>query len=179
MSRCASRRKPSTAEKSRTIRIVSARHAARPVHSPHSASILDLALPHYRTAPGRIPATNRAAWYPTAHSCATSDTNESLHPIRFQIELQHAAINQPGNQSAGTKHQRLVCRSGNKPVRAHALAESNRYGIPRRMRAQHQTQMTVHVRKSNRGMKQQQQSNKTTKGEAKGEARRIEVAQLS
>jgi hypothetical protein len=29
-----------------------------------------------------------------------------------------------------------------------------RYGIPRRMRAQHQTQMTVHVRKLNRGMKQ-------------------------
>ena len=96
MSRCASRRKPSTAEKSRTIRIVSARHAAR----PHSASILDLALPHYRTAPGRIPATNRAAWYLTAHSCATSDTNESLHP---EIELRNAAINQPGNQSATTK----------------------------------------------------------------------------
>ncbi len=33
--------------------------------------------------------------------------------------------------------------------------------IPRRMRAQHQTQMTVHVRKLNRGMKQQ--SSKTTK----------------
>ncbi len=31
-----------------------------------------------------------------------------------------------------------------------------RYVIPRRMRAQHQTQMTVRVRKSNRGMKQQQ-----------------------
>ena len=29
-----------------------------------------------------------------------------------------------------------------------------RYGIPRRMRAQHQTTMTVHVRKLNRGMKQ-------------------------
>jgi hypothetical protein len=26
------------------------------------------------------------------------------------------------------------------------------HGIPRRMRAQHQTQMTVHVRKLNRGM---------------------------
>ncbi len=31
---------------------------------------------------------------------------------------------------------------------------SVRYGIPRRMRAQHQTTMTVHVRKLNRGMKQ-------------------------
>ena len=31
---------------------------------------------------------------------------------------------------------------------------SVRYGIPRRMRAQHQTMMTVHVRKLNRGMKQ-------------------------
>ena len=30
-----------------------------------------------------------------------------------------------------------------------------RYGIPRRMRAQNQTKMTVRVRKSNRGMKQQ------------------------
>ncbi len=33
---------------------------------------------------------------------------------------------------------------------------SVRYGIPRRMRAQHQTTMTVHVRKLNRGMKNQQ-----------------------
>ena len=33
-----------------------------------------------------------------------------------------------------------------------------RYGIPRRMRAQHQTQMTVHVRKLNRGMNNNQQS---------------------
>ena len=31
---------------------------------------------------------------------------------------------------------------------------SVRYGIPRRMRAQHQTTMTVHVRRLNRGMKQ-------------------------
>ncbi len=30
-----------------------------------------------------------------------------------------------------------------------------RYGISRRMCAQHQTRMTVHVRKLNRGMKQQ------------------------
>ena len=30
-----------------------------------------------------------------------------------------------------------------------------RYGTPRRMRGQHQTKMTVRVRKSNRGMKQQ------------------------
>ena len=110
-----SRRKPSTAEKSRTIRIVSARHAAR----PPSASILDLALPHYRTAPGRIPATNRAAWYPTAHSCATSDTNESLHP---EIELRNAAINQPGNQSATTKQQQLASRSGNRRSRTHAIS---------------------------------------------------------
>ena len=35
-----------------------------------------------------------------------------------------------------------------------------RYSIPRRMRAQHQAQMTVRVRKSNRGMKQ---ASKTTK----------------
>ena len=108
--------------KSRTIRIVSARHAAR----PPSASILDLALPHYRTAPGRIPATNRAAWYPTAHSCATSDTNESLHP---EIELRNAATNQPINQSARTKQQQLTSRSGNKPVRTHAFAESNTISI--------------------------------------------------
>ena len=31
-----------------------------------------------------------------------------------------------------------------------------RYGIPRRMRAQHQTTMTVRVRKLNRGMNNQQ-----------------------
>jgi hypothetical protein len=39
------------------------------------------------------------------------------------------------------------------------------------MRAQHQTQMTVHVRKLNRGMKQQQsinQSSKTTKAGPRG-----------
>ena len=35
-----------------------------------------------------MPATNGPAWYPTAHSCATTDTNESLHP---EIELQHVA----------------------------------------------------------------------------------------
>jgi hypothetical protein len=35
---------------------------------------------------------------------------------------------------------------------------SVRYGIPRRMRAQHQTTMTVHVRKLNRGMNNNQQS---------------------
>ncbi len=39
-----------------------------------------------------------------------------------------------------------------------------RYGITQRMRAQHQTQMTVHVRKSNHGMKQQSiKASKTTK----------------
>jgi hypothetical protein len=81
----------SAAEESHTIRIVSARHAAR----PPSASILNLALPHYRTAPARIPVTTGAAWYLTAHSSATSDSNESLHP---EIELQHVAINQPINQ---------------------------------------------------------------------------------
>ena len=44
-----------------------------------------------------------------------------------------------------------------------------RYGIPRRMRAQHQTQMTVHVRKLNRGMKQSnQQASKTTKAGPRG-----------
>ena len=38
-----------------------------------------------------------------------------------------------------------------------------RYGIPRRMRAQNQTKMTVRVRKSNRGMNNQQskQNNKS------------------
>ena len=49
---------------------------------------------------------------------------------------------------------------------------SVRYGIPRRMRAQHQTQMTVRVRKLNRGMKQQQQqsikASKTTKAGPRG-----------
>ena len=67
-------------------------------------------------------ATKGPAWYQTAHSCATSDTNESLHP---EIELQHATINQPSNQSARTKQQQLICRSGNKPVRTHAFSESN------------------------------------------------------
>ncbi len=46
-----------------------------------------------------------------------------------------------------------------------------RYGIPRRMRAQHQTQMTVRVRKLNRGMKQQStinQASKTTKAGPRG-----------
>ncbi len=38
-----------------------------------------------------------------------------------------------------------------------------RYGIPRRMCAQHQTQMTVHVRKLNRGMKQQSKQAKQQK----------------
>ena len=42
---------------------------------------------------------------------------------------------------------------------------SVRYGIPRRMRAQHQTQMTVRVRKLNRGMNNNQsiKASKTTK----------------
>ncbi len=35
------------------------------------------------------------------------------------------------------------------------------YGIPRRMRAQRQTQMTVHVRKLNRGMNNQQSINQS------------------
>ena len=38
-----------------------------------------------------------------------------------------------------------------------------RYGIPRRMRAQQPTRMTVHVRKSNRGMKQQSINNQQAK----------------
>jgi hypothetical protein len=38
-----------------------------------------------------------------------------------------------------------------------------RYGIPRRMRAQHQTQMTVHVRKLNRGMNNQSINNQSIK----------------
>ncbi len=38
-----------------------------------------------------------------------------------------------------------------------------RYGISRRMCAQHQTQMTVHVRKLNRGTNNNQQSIKTSK----------------
>jgi hypothetical protein len=42
-----------------------------------------------------MPATKGAAWHPTAHSCATSDTNESLHP---EVELQHVA-NQSTKQS--------------------------------------------------------------------------------
>ena len=70
-------------------------------------------------APGRIPATNRAAWYPTAHSCATSDTNESVNP---EIELRNAAINQLGNQSATTKQQKLASRSGNRQARTHAIS---------------------------------------------------------
>ena len=42
---------------------------------------------------------------------------------------------------------------------------SVRYGIQRRMRAQHQTQMTV--RKLNRGMKQQQSINQSINQQAK------------
>ena len=38
-----------------------------------------------------------------------------------------------------------------------------RYGITRRMRAQHQTQMTVHVRKLNRGMNNQPSINQQAK----------------
>ena len=38
-----------------------------------------------------------------------------------------------------------------------------RYSIPRRMRAQHQAQMTVRVRKLNRGMNNQQSINKASK----------------
>jgi hypothetical protein len=79
-------------------------------------------LPNYRTAPARISGTKGAAWYLTAHSCATSDTNESLHP---EIELQHAGINHPTNQAARTKQQQLVCRSRNKLARTNVLAESN------------------------------------------------------
>ena len=89
MSMCASRQKPSAAEKSASFP-----HAM--LHAPVRLN-LDLALPNGRNAPGRMPATKRPAWYPTAHSCATSDTNESLHP---EIELQHVAIHQPSNQSA-------------------------------------------------------------------------------
>ncbi len=46
-----------------------------------------------------------------------------------------------------------------------------RYGIPRRMRAQYPTRMTVHVRKLNRGMKQsinQSTTSKTTKAGPRG-----------
>ncbi len=42
-----------------------------------------------------MPATKGAAWYPTAHSCTTSDTNESSHP---EVELQRVA-NQSTKQS--------------------------------------------------------------------------------
>jgi hypothetical protein len=38
-----------------------------------------------RNAPGRMPATKGPAWYPTAHSCATSDTNASLHPDSYSM----------------------------------------------------------------------------------------------
>jgi hypothetical protein len=38
---------------------------------------------------------------------------------------------------------------------------SVRYGIPRRMRAQHQTTMTVYVRKLNRGMNNQSTINQS------------------
>jgi hypothetical protein len=97
--------------------------------------------------------------------------------------------NQPGSHSARSKQQQLACRSGNKPARSHAFAESNTisselaphahrplesgprtapltqrvgshpshercsmvsHGVTRRMHAQHQTEMTVHVRKLNR-----------------------------
>ncbi len=73
-------------------RIVSARHAARPPCAQPSASILDFALPHYRTAPARIPVTKRVAWYPTAHARTTSDTNGCPRP---EIEPWHeATVNQ-------------------------------------------------------------------------------------
>ncbi len=79
------------------IRIVSARHAAR----PPSASIIDRALP----VP---PLTQRAGWYPrrivrhgiprrmNSCQCATSDTNGILHP---EIELRNAAILKSTDQS--------------------------------------------------------------------------------
>ncbi len=51
-------------------------------------------LPH---GAGSHPSHERYWHSVMAHSCATSDTNESLHP---EIELQHAATNQPSNQSA-------------------------------------------------------------------------------
>ncbi len=115
--------------------------------------------------------------------------------LQHTLELLHAEINEPSNQSARTKQQLLVCRSGNKPAlespchrrnqtrspgelvpQAHRPLESGprnapltqcvgshpshercgHDGIPRRMRAQHQTQMTVHVRKLNRGMNNNQ-----------------------
>jgi hypothetical protein len=47
---------------------------------------LDLALPHWCNASARIPATNRAVWYPTAHACTTSGANDSSRP---EIEPWH------------------------------------------------------------------------------------------
>jgi hypothetical protein len=67
-------------------RIVSALHAARPPCAQPSSSILDFALPHYRTAPARIPVTKRAAWCDngtpggTAHARTTSDTSDCSRP---------------------------------------------------------------------------------------------------
>ncbi len=52
-----------------------------------------------RNASARIPATKRAVWYPTAHACATSDTNDSSRP---EIEPWHEqSINQSKTTKAG------------------------------------------------------------------------------
>jgi hypothetical protein len=65
---------------------------------------LDLALPHWRNASARIPATKGAAWYPTAHACATSDINDSSRP---EIEPWHEqSINQASKQSKSKSKNR-------------------------------------------------------------------------
>jgi hypothetical protein len=60
---------------------------------------LDLALPHLRNAPGRIPATNGAAWYPTAHSRAASEANGSSRP---ETESRGVNNNQQPNKTAAS-----------------------------------------------------------------------------
>jgi hypothetical protein len=58
---------------------------------------------------------------PRRISCATSDTNASLHPA--EIELRHEAINHPINQSARTQQQQqLASGGGNKLIRTRAIS---------------------------------------------------------
>jgi hypothetical protein len=108
---------PSAAEKSHIIRVVSARHAAR----PPSASVLDLALPNYRYASARIPVTTGVAWYLTAHSCATSDTklsrmgvyirksSYSVQQLINQAIIQQERINNSWYAAAETNQLERMC----------------------------------------------------------------------
>ena len=82
---------------------------------------------------GEFDAMRRVAFQPRIMRHGIRRRIRAQHPTRMRVcirkssELQHVAVNQPlaSNQSARTKQQQLVCRSGHKLVRAHAFAESN------------------------------------------------------